>query len=93
MRKIALVESICARQMSYLGYQGVSDSGQNPSPALLLLDVLLGLGKKKIASIFSKSDEESPVAKRSAVLSRIKSQQGGHSGTGLVSRRQREEGL
>ena len=89
MRKISLAESICARQMSYLGYQRVSDSGQNLSSALFLLDDLLGLGKAKIASIFSRSDKESPVVKRRAVLARIKSH-GGYSGSGPVFRRQRE---
>jgi len=93
MKKISIAESICFRQMSYLGYQRVGDSGRRPSRAFLYLDSLLGLGKKKVASIFSKTDKESAVAKRSAVLSRMRSNQYAHSGLSLVSRKQREEGL
>ena len=93
MKKIALAESICLLQMSYLGYQRVSNRVRDPSPALLSLDTLLGLGKKMIASIFSKTDKKGPVAKRGVVLSRIKSQPDSHSGLQLVSRKQRETGL
>jgi ubiquitin C-terminal hydrolase len=71
-KKLALAESICYRQMSYFGYQRVSDSSRDPRSVIVYLDILLGFAKKKIASIFSKADKSSAVYKRQALLSKMK---------------------
>lgn len=92
MKQIALAESICSRQMVFLGYQRISVAGRDRSRALLYLDILLGLAKREITSMLSKTDKESAVYKRRAALSRRERNQNGHSDLGLVSREQREGG-
>jgi hypothetical protein len=71
-RKIRIVEYICRKQMEYLGYRFVTNQKNNPGTASLVFDMLFGYCYRKISSLFSKSDKESFVYKRSKVLSNMK---------------------
>lgn len=71
-KKVGLVESICHTQMEYLGYRFVTDSTKQPSKTQILTDFILGLISRKVSSFFRRFDQNSAVARRQKVLSKIK---------------------